>query len=126
MLVTGFAETEQDERKTLDRISTRLAMMTRELDFTLFLVSHVNDEGRTRGSRNIAKVADLIVHLERDIEAMDTDERNTTKLVCRGNRFAGKTGPAGQLVFDPKTFKIKEKEHGPENDNIILDLARTI
>lgn len=106
MLVTGFED--EDERKKLDYISTRLAMMTRELDFTLFLVSHVNDNGQTRGSRNIAKVADLIVHLDRDIESATPDERNTTKLTCRGNRFAGTTGPAGYLNFDPKSYKISE------------------
>lgn len=106
MLVTGFED--EDERKKLDYISTRLAMMTRELNFTLFLVSHVNDNGQTRGSRNIAKVADLIIHLDRDIEASDTTTRNTTRLNCRGNRFAGTTGPAGQLVFDPKTYTVSE------------------
>lgn len=106
MLVTGFEE--DDERKKLDYISTRLAMMTRELGFTLFLVSHVNDDGKTRGSRNIAKVADLIVALSRDIEAEDQDSRNTTKLLVRGNRFAGTTGPAGHLYFNPDTYVLKE------------------
>jgi len=106
MLVTGFED--EDERKKLDYISTRLAMMTRELDFTLFLVSHVNDSGQTRGSRNIAKVADLIIHLNRDIEAATADERNCTRLICKGNRFAGTTGPAGVLTFNPASYTIKE------------------
>lgn len=108
MLVTGYEG--DDERKKLDYISTRLAMMTRELSFTLFMISHVNDEGKTRGSRNISKVADLIVHLERDNEAEDFDTRNTTHLLVRGNRYAAKSGPAGYLWFDPSTYKIKEKE----------------
>lgn len=108
MLVTGFED--EDERKKLDYISTRLAMLTRELQFTLFLVSHVNDAGQTRGSRNIAKVADLIIHLDRDIEASDSVTRNTTRLTCRGNRYAGITGPAGTLVFDAKSYTIKEQE----------------
>lgn len=125
MLVTGFAETEQDERKTLDRISTRLAMMTRELDFTLFLVSHVNDDGRTRGSRNIAKVADLIIHLDRDIEAPTVESRNTTVLTCRGNRFAGLTGPAGALWFDSKSFMLKEKDVD-DAQGITLDITRPV
>ncbi len=107
MLVTGFED--EDERKKLDYISTRLAMMTRELDFTLFLVSHVNDSGQTRGSRNISKVADLIIHLNRDIEAAEPSERNRTSLLCKGNRFAGTTGPAGVLSFDPATYTIAEE-----------------
>lgn len=108
MLVTG-RETQEDERRDLDKISTKLAEMTRELDFTLFMISHVNDNGQTRGSRNIAKVADLIIHLDRDIEAALPEERNKTRLTCRGNRYAGITGPAGTLVFDPKTFKLTEE-----------------
>lgn len=108
MLVTG-QETD-DERQKLDYISTRLAMMTRELDFTLFLVSHVNDNGQTRGSRNISKVADLILHMDRDIEADSFDIRNQTKLICRGNRFASSSGPSGILWFDAKSYTVKELE----------------
>jgi twinkle protein len=106
MLVTGFEN--DDERKRLDYISTRLAMMTRELDFTLFMVSHVNDDGKTRGSRNISKVADLIISLDRNIEAESFEERNKTRLTIRGNRYAGLSGPAGCLVFDPKSFTLSE------------------
>lgn len=106
MVVSGLAG--DDERRALDYISTRLAMMTEELDFTLFLISHVNDEGQTRGSRNISKVADLRIDLYRDIEAEDEMIRNTTKLTVSKNRFAGKTGPGGQLYFDPSTYVLKE------------------
>jgi twinkle protein len=106
MLVTGYEG--DDERKKLDFLSTRLAMMTRELDFTLFMVSHVNDDGKTRGSRNISKIADLIIALDRNLEADSYDERNKTRMTVRGNRYAGISGPAGCLVFDPKTFKLSE------------------
>lgn len=106
MLVTGFEG--DDERRKLDYLSTRLAMLTRELRFTLFLVSHVNDEGKTRGSRNISKVADLVVYLNRDPEAATFDKRNTTELLVKKNRFAAKSGPAGYLKFDPSTYIIAE------------------
>jgi twinkle protein len=108
MVVTG-ADTE-DERKKLDYISTRLAMMVRELDFTLFMVSHVNDNGQTRGSRNIQLVADLQIELARDPYAASLAERNKTFLNIRKNRFASMTGPAGILTFDPNTFIVKESE----------------
>lgn len=106
MIVSGLEV--EDERKKLDYIATKLAEMTRELNFTLFMVSHVNDDGKTRGSRTIAKVADLLIHLDRDIESPDPVVRNTTRLTCRGNRFSGLTGPAGSLYFDPKTYKLSE------------------
>ena len=109
MVVTGH-ETD-DERRKLDYISTRLAMMTKELNFSLVLVSHVNDDGKTRGSRNIAKVCDVHVHLDRNLESEDITDRNTTKLTIRKNRYSGHTGPAGYLNFNPKTFKVEELTH---------------
>lgn len=106
MAVSGLQE--QDERKALDFISTRLAMMVEELDFSLILVSHVNDEGLTRGSRNISKIADLWVHLDRDQQAPTEEEKNTTYLRIRKNRFASHTGFGGALKFSVKTFTVTE------------------
>ena len=106
MLVTGFEG--DDERKKLDFLSTRLAELTRELDFTLFLVSHVNDEGKTRGSRNISKVASAIIHIDRNIEAPDEDMRNTISVLVKGNRDGSDTGPSNPLKFDRETFTITE------------------
>lgn len=107
MLVTGNQV--DDERRKLDYISTRLAMLTRELDFTLLLVSHVNADGDTRGSKNISKVADLIVYIDRDIESADYDTRHTTSLLVKGNRDVAKSGPAGYLWFDEATYCLAEK-----------------
>jgi hypothetical protein len=107
MLVSGIEG--DDERRKLDYLSTQLARLTRELSFTLFLVSHVNDEGQTRGSRMPSKLCDLEVYLSRDKESADSALRNRTNLMVRNNRFAGVTGPAGYLTFDPKTFKLEEK-----------------
>jgi len=108
MLVTGLEG--DDERRTLDYISTKLARMTRDLNFTLFLVSHVNDDGKTRGSRMPSKLCDLEVFLSRDKESSDAISRNRTNLMVRNNRFGAITGPAGSLQFDPKTFKLSELE----------------
>jgi len=106
MIVTGLGDA--DERKTLDYISTKLAMLVKELNFTLFLVSHENDTGQTRGSRNISKIADLHVRLIRDKLAEDEYKRNTTKLVVYKNRFGATTGLATELHFDPTTFLLEE------------------
>jgi twinkle protein len=108
MVVSGLQG--DDERRALDYISTRLAMMVEELDFTLFMISHVNDEGKTRGSRNIAKVADLRIDLHRDLTAEDDFLRNTTTLTVSKNRYAGKTGPAGHLYFNPDSYILEETE----------------
>lgn len=109
MLVTG--RDNEDERRSLDYLSTRFEWLVEELDFTLFLISHVNDEGLTRGSRNISKTADLHIHMERDKLAENEIEKNTTYLTVKKNRFGSRTGSAGRLYFDPSTFKVTEMEN---------------
>jgi len=107
MLVSGTAD--GDERRILDYISTKLAGMVEELGFCLFLISHINDDGKTRGSRNISKIADLHVQLIRNLESADPIERNTTHLMVKKNRFAAVTGPGGALYFDKDTYMITER-----------------
>jgi twinkle protein len=105
-IVTGMYDA--DQVKILDYLSTKLDSLVQTLNFGLIFVSHVNDDGKTRGSRNISKIAHLWVHLDRDITADTETARNLTKLTIRKNRFAHKTGPAGTLIFDPSTYIVSE------------------
>lgn len=107
MVVSGLAG--EDERRALDYLCTRLEMMVKELDFCLIFVSHVNDEGRTRGSRYISKIADLRIDLYREVDSDDLVDKLTTKVRISKNRFAFQTGAAGELVFDPIQYLLKEK-----------------
>jgi twinkle protein len=107
LVVSGLHE--EAERKQLDYISTHLKMMAKELEFTLIFISHVNDDGLTRGSRNISKISDLWVHLERDKTEEDQYEKNITKLTINKNRYGGRTGSAGRLYFDPATYVLEEE-----------------
>lgn len=104
MLATG--RDDEDERRFLDRLSTQLGALVNELKFHLVLISHINDEGKTRGSRNISKIAANRVDLDRDIIAADERERNTTRLTVSKARFSSLTGPAGELFFDRETFTL--------------------
>lgn len=106
MAVSGLAG--EDERRALDYLSTRLEMMVKELNFALILVSHVNDDGRTRGSRYISKIADMRIDITRDTGNADPVARNTTEVKVSKNRFSGKTGPACKLLFDPQTYTYSE------------------
>jgi len=106
MVVSGLGG--DNERRALDYLSTRLEMMVKELDFALIVVSHVNDDGLTRGSRNISKIADMRIDLSRDIKSADPIVRRTTHLMISKNRFCGRTGPAGTLLFDPETYTLSE------------------
>jgi twinkle protein len=106
MVISGLAG--EDERKALDYISSRLEMMVKELNFALIMVSHVNDSGQTRGSRYISKIADIRIDLQRNLVSEDPVERLTTILTVSKNRFSGRTGPAGHLLFDPVTYTLTE------------------
>jgi twinkle protein len=106
MAVSGLAG--EDERKALDYLSTRLEIMVKELMFCLIMVSHINDAGQTRGSRLIAKNADIVIALQRDVTNPDPVIRCTTNIILEKNRFAGKTGPAGSIIFNPVTYTLSE------------------
>lgn len=126
MVVSGNSG--EDERRALDYLSTRLEMMVKELDFSLIMVSHVNDQGQTRGSRYPTKVADITVTAIRDLQHPILEERNSIYLRVLYNRFCGKTGPAGKIVYDQDTCSFREEEYHdggfantfsprPDNDN---------
>lgn len=120
MVVSGLGGS--DATQALDYLSTRLEMMVKELDFALIFVSHVNDDGLTRGSRNISKIADIRINLFRDITSSDPVVRATTRVVIGKNRFCGRTGPAGELLFDPVTYTLSE--FGVEDgDNSLRDTS---
>lgn len=106
MVVTGLGG--EDERKALDYISTQLKQMTEDHGFTVFVVSHVNDEGMTRGSRNISKVADLRIDLDRDVMSTDPLKQRQMWLRVSKNRFSGKTGIANVLIFGDDTHTLTE------------------
>lgn len=106
MVVSGLKS--RDATSALDYLSTRLQMMLMELDFALILVSHVNDDLLTRGSRNISKVGNVWLHLSRDLKSEDDLTQRTTNVSLFKNRYAWKTGPVCQLLFDPVTYTLSE------------------
>lgn len=107
-LVSGSLD--DKDTKILDYLSTHLEQMVEELDFALIFISHVNDEGKTRGSRYIGKSAAVRIDLHRNITAETEQERNKTYLTVSKNRFGSITGPAGVLTFNPETFKVTEEK----------------
>jgi len=107
MVVSGLEQ--EDERKALDMLSTQFKMLAEQFGIVFVCVSHVNDDGKTRGSRNISKVADLRIDLYRDLTSDDPVSRNTTSVTVSKNRLAGGTGPAGKLVFDSSNYRMTEE-----------------
>jgi twinkle protein len=118
-----------DERKALDEVMTKLRMLVQETNIALILVSHLkrpsdkgHEEGaatslaQLRGSASIAQLSDMVIGLERNGQAEDLVERNTTHVRVLKNRFAGVTGPACNLLYNKETGRMFEIEDEPEGD----------
>ena len=113
LAVTGLGG--EREREALEYLSARLEILTQELDFGLIMVSHVNDFGQTRGSRMISKNCHIRIDAERDIKTPDDRSRLTTKLTVSKNRPTSRTGPAGELVFNPQSHTLSELPYETES-----------
>lgn len=96
----------------LDQLSVRLARTAAETGCGIVSIAHMNDQGSIRDSRQIQKQAAVRVDLERDVDSQHADERNKTRLILRKNRPVGPVGAAGELVFDLKTFTLREATYG--------------
>lgn len=115
------AQSNLDERKALDEIMTKLRMLVQETGISLFVVSHLkrpdkvgHEEGaatslaQLRGSAAIAQLSDIVIGLERNGQAEDPVERNTTRVRVLKNRFSGETGQCGSLLFNKQTGRMTE------------------
>jgi len=120
-IVVSDQEGIQDERKAIDAIMTKLRKIVQETGVGLFLISHLkrpqgkaHEEGgqvslsELRGSSAIAQLSDMVIGLERNQQADEEEERNTTTLRVIKNRFCGLTGKAGQLLYNKETGRLKE------------------
>lgn len=106
-LATGNDD-EQDERKKLDRIAQKLKLLMKELRACLVMISHTNDDGKTRGSRYIGKVSNTRISLKRDKTSPDPMIRNTVEFIIRKARLGGRTGPGGRAIFNQETGRLED------------------
>ena len=120
-----------DERKAIDSIMTKLRTIVQETGVGMFLVSHLkrpdgkaHEDGgqislaQLRGSASIAQLSDIVIGLERNQQHEDAQERNTTTVRVLKNRFTGLTGPACYLYYDPLTGRLTQisNPHGVGED----------
>tara|TARA_R110000803_G_scaffold162681_3_gene226349 strand:- start:1957 stop:3663 length:1707 start_codon:yes stop_codon:yes gene_type:complete len=128
ILVSG--QEEGDERRSIDLLMTKLRSLVEETNCALLLVSHLrrtsSDKGaedgkeislgHLRGSQSIAQLSDAVVALERNQQADDPTEANTTRVRVLKNRYAGDNGIACALQFDKDTGRLTEIDPDIEVD----------
>lgn len=108
-----------DERKAIDQMMTRLRECAQETGCAIIAVSHLtrpsgkgHEEGaatslsQLRGSGAIGQLSDITIGLERNGQAEDELERNTTRVRVLKNRFAGETGLAASLLWNRDTGRM--------------------
>ena len=129
ILVSG-QEDKGDERKSIDILMTKLRSLVEETGIGLLLVSHLrrpsgdkgHEDGREvslshlRGSASIAHLSDSVIALERNQQATDEVEANTTTLRILKNRYTGDTGISTHLHYDSETGRMTQIDN-PFVDN---------
>lgn len=109
--ITWLAIGDEDSVKKLDRIAQRLKNLAKELEVCIIMISHVNESGSTRGSKYISKVANTIIHMERDKTHPDENIRRQTRITVEGVRLGGQTGPGGILFLDNMTYRLRDYDN---------------
>lgn len=103
----AYTSDEGDERKFLDKLFAELKQMTVTFDIYLGVVIHVNDDGKTRGSRAPVQLCDRLYSLQRDKLNPDSIKANTTEFIVEENRY-GSSGLAACLFYDQETGRMTE------------------
>jgi twinkle protein len=121
-----------DERRTIDKVVTRLRSFVEECGIGMIMISHLRRNhgdkghedgaaislGQLRGSHSIAQLCDICCCIQRNISSGN----NTAELVTLKNRFNGRTGPSGVLSYSPDTGRLVEiKSTEPTNSDSYED-----
>ena len=93
---------------TLTTLGARMAQLAKELNIGVVFISQVNEDGRTKYAASLEEEAIICIKIERDTEAEDEIERNTTKFIVDKNRPFSKLGNAGSVYYDPETTLLEE------------------
>ncbi len=115
--VSGLDEIGESERKTIDKLMTRLRSLVEETSATVLAVVHLKrpdkgksyNEGRQvsltdlRGSGSLEQLSDIVVALERDQQG---DSPNVARIRVLKNRPTGNCGPAGCVEYHPDTGRL--------------------
>ena len=94
---------------TLTTLGARMAQLAKELNIGVIFISQVNDDGRTKYASSLEEEAIICIKLDRDTEAEDEHERNTTYFTVDKNRPFAKLGKAGSVYYDPDTTILEEE-----------------
>ena len=122
---------EGDERRGIDMLMNKLRSLVEETGVGMILVSHLRrasgDRGHEqgvevslshlKGSQGIAQLSDCVIALERNQQAENVEEANTTKVRVLKSRYTGDTGLACSLRYNNETGRLFEVTSEETFDN---------
>jgi twinkle protein len=120
--LTALVAQEDNEYKALNKLMEEMSSLCQELDCTIFYISHLrkangtsHEEGgrvtadQFKGSGSIVFWSNFLFGLERNQQAEDVDERNTTTVRILKDRNTGMaTGVTFKLKYDHDTGRWGE------------------
>jgi twinkle protein len=121
IVISGSDEMD-DERRSIDKLMTKLRQFSEETGAVLLLVSHLRrpagDRGheqgaetslsQLRGSHSLAQLSDVVIGAERNGQHDDPDMRDVSVLRVLKNRTTGETGPTTALRYSKVTGRLRE------------------
>ena len=128
--LTALVAQEDNEYKALNKLMEEMSSLCQELDCTIFYVSHLrkasgtpHEEGgrvtadQFKGSGAIVFWSNFLIGLERNQQAEDEEERNTTTLRVLKDRNTGlATGTTFKLRYDHTTGRWGEIDEDEFNE----------
>lgn len=129
-IVVSAMDGDQDERKTIDRLMTKIKAFAKTKNVAVFVICHLknpdkgkpHEEGRPivvtdlRGSGGLRQLSDTIIALERNQQGAFPHIILFRVLKCR---FTGETGVAGFMAYDKQTGRLEPMPEGwrPEDSS---------
>lgn len=103
---------EKEKESKLASLAIQLSKMAAKLNVGIVTIAHTNENGDVKYCKMIAQRASVRIVLQRDTEADNVVDRNTTYLKVTKNRPCAEVGDAGALTFDAATFMLTPREMG--------------
>lgn len=126
-IVVSDLSSDEDERRTIDRLMTKIKSFAIETGALVLCVSHLKrpkgtpheEGGRTslgqlRGSASIGQLSNIAIGIERDQQCPKNANISTIRVLK--NRHTGATGVAGYLSFDHDSGRMTECQE-PEDES---------
>lgn len=98
----------ENATSNLTKIASNLAEMAKELNIGIIAISHLSEDGHTKYAKSLEEEAIICIRINRDKNAEDEREKNTTEFEIEKNRPFSRLGFAGKVYYDPQTTILEE------------------